>query len=357
MTPHPITITPKKLYFAHKQSNVLPTKHHCVRVKQLISMDAPYVIYLRGKDEKTRDDTDVDLEFRQESNFFYLTGVDEPGFQVVFDSASERVYLISPNMPENDVFWKGPTHDSAELLALYNVDEIVQEDDLPRLLRSLDPKFACVLNDQHQAHLAKIAPTLNINTQLLTPAINEARLVKFPWEIDLIRQVMHGSSQAHIALMQHFQPGMTEAHLAALFRWNCAMHQIYNQAYLPIVASGPRAATLHYSKNNQRIPDDPHSMVLVDAGGERGCYGSDITRTFPARGIFSEEAKTIYNIVLNMQQTVLSHLKPGVYWTDMQRLAIKVLCFELVSIGILVGDQDELIQRGVPSAFYYHGKI
>lgn len=76
MTPHPITITPKKLYFAHKQSNVLPTKHHCVRVKQLISMDAPYVIYLRGKDEKTRDDTDVDLEFRQESNFFYLTGKD-----------------------------------------------------------------------------------------------------------------------------------------------------------------------------------------------------------------------------------------------------------------------------------------
>ncbi|KAF1801244.1 peptidase M24, structural domain-containing protein [Mucor lusitanicus] len=357
MTPHPITITPKKLYFAHKQSNVLPTKQHCLRVKQLMGMEAAasYVIYIRGKDEKTRDNTDVDLEFRQESNFFYLTGVDEPGFQVVFDSASERVYLISPNVPESDVFWKGPTHDTAELLALYNVDEIVQEDDLPRLLRTLNPTFACVLNDQHQAHLAKIAPTLTINTQLLTPAINEARLIKFPWEIDLIRQVMHGSSQAHIALMQHFQPGMTEAHLAALFRWNCAIHQIYSQAYLPIVASGPRAATLHYSKNNQKIPDDPHSLVLVDAGGEKGCYGSDITRTFPVRGVFSEEAKAIYNIVLNMQQTVLSHLKPGIYWTDMQRLAIRVLCHELVKIGILVGDQDELIQRGVPSAFYYHG--
>jgi len=236
-----------------------------------------------------------------------MIGVDEPGYQVVFDSTSERVYLVTPNVPENDIFWKGPSHNTAELLALYNVDEIVQEDSLPRLLHTLNPEITFVLNDQHQTHLSKIAPTLNINTQLLAPAINESRLIKFPWEIDLIRQVMHGSSQAHIALMQHFQPGMTEAHLAALFRWNCALYQIYNQAYLPIVASGPRAATLHYSKNNQRIPDDPHSLVLVDAGGEKGCYGSDITRTFPVRGVFSEESKTIYNIVLNMQQVHTQH--------------------------------------------------
>lgn len=74
MTPHPINITPKKLYYTHKQSNVLPTKQHCLRVKKLINMEAPFAIYIKGKDEKTRDNTDVDLEFRQESNFYYLTG-------------------------------------------------------------------------------------------------------------------------------------------------------------------------------------------------------------------------------------------------------------------------------------------
>lgn len=231
-----------------------------------------------------------------------LLGVDEPGFQVVFDLKSERVYLITPNVPENDIFWKGPNHSSAELLELYNVDEIIQEEDLPRLFHTLAPELTLVLDDQHANHLMNMIPTLHIDTQLLTLAINESRLVKFPWEINIIRQVMHGSSQAHIALMQQFQPGMTEAHLAALFRWACASHQIYNQAYLPIVASGPRAATLHYSKNNQKVPNEPHSLVLVDAGGEKACYGSDITRTFPVQGVFSKEAKTIYNIVLKMQQ-------------------------------------------------------
>ncbi|KAI8641253.1 peptidase M24, structural domain-containing protein [Parasitella parasitica] len=355
MTPHPIGITPKQLYFAHKQNHVLPTKQHCLRVKKLINMDGPLVIYIKGKDDKTRDNTDVDLEFRQESNFFYLTGVDEPGYQVVFDMESERVYLITPNVPENDVFWKGPNHGTAELMELYNVDEIVQQEDLPRLFHTLAPKSTFVLDDQQAEYLKSIIPSLSVDTQLLTPAIHESRLTKFPWEIEIIRQVMYASSQSHITLMQQFKSGMTEAHLAALFRWTCASHQIYNQAYLPIVASGPRAATLHYSKNNQKIPAEPHSLVLVDAGGEKSCYGSDITRTFPARGIFSEEAKTIYNIVLKMQKAVLSSLKPGVFWADMQCLAMRILCDELIKIGILIGDREELIQRGVPSAFYYHG--
>ncbi|CEP10574.1 hypothetical protein [Parasitella parasitica] len=377
MTPHPINITPKQLYFAHKQNYVLPTKQHCLRVKKVINMNGPLVIYIKGKDEETRDNTDVDLEFRQESNFFYLTGVDEPGYQVVFDLESERVYLITPSVPENDVFWKGPSHDTAELMELYNVDEIVQQEDLPRLFHTLAPKSTLVLDDQQAKHLKSIMPLLNVDTQLLTPAIHESRLIKFSWEIETIRQVMYASSQSHIALMQQFKSGMTEAHLAALFRWTCASHQIYSQAYLPIVASGPRAATLHYSRNNQKIPTEPHSLVLVDAGGEKSCYGSDITRTFPARGFFSEEAKTIYNIVLRMQkvsldiyfascifiveantyivETVLSNLMPGVFWADMQTLAMEVLCDELIRIGILIGDQEELIQRGVPSAFYYHG--
>lgn len=75
MTPHPINITPKQLYYTNKQNNVLPTKQHCLKVKKLISMEGQFVIYMKGKDDKTRDNTDVDMEFRQESNFFYLTGI------------------------------------------------------------------------------------------------------------------------------------------------------------------------------------------------------------------------------------------------------------------------------------------
>lgn len=162
-----------------------------------------------------------------------------------------------------------------------------------------------VFDHHHMKQLMLFIPSLSsdqLNVVQLQLALNESRLIKFPWEIDMIRQVMHGSSKAHVHLIQKFKPGMTEARLAALFCYACAQYDIYKQAYLPIVASGPRAATLHYSKNNQKIPYGPHTLVLVDAGGERSCYGSDITRTFPVTGKFSNESKTIYSIVLKMQQ-------------------------------------------------------
>lgn len=218
---------------------------------------------------------------------------------------TERVYLITPDIPDNDIFWKGPNYNSKELLEKYDVDEIVNELDLQRLVTTLAPDMTHVLSKSQGIELLKYAPmipTNSIDTQLLLPVMNEARLIKFPWEIEIIRQAMYGSSQAHIALIKQFKLGMTETLLAALFRYTCALYQIDKQAYLPIVASGPRAATLHYTKNNQIIPSSIHTLVLVDAGGEKLCYASDITRTFPVQGRFSEESKTIYNIVLKMQQ-------------------------------------------------------
>lgn len=237
--------------------------------------------------------------------FFLILGVEEPGFHVVFHLQKERVYLITPQVPENDIFWKGPNYTTKELLEKYDCDEIIPEADLPRFITMLNVEMTYCL-DKHQAHefSTKSPPFSAIDTNLLLPAMNEARLIKFPWEIDIIRQVMYASSQAHIALLQQFQPGMTEMHLAALFRWTCALHQVYKQAYLPIVGSGPRAATLHYTKNNQLIPTNPHTLVLVDAGGEKLCYGSDITRTWPVHGRFTDESRTIYNIVLKMQEVI-----------------------------------------------------
>lgn len=234
--------------------------------------------------------------------------MDEPGFHVLIDLVKDIVYLITPDIPEYDIFWKGPTNYTSKALKdQYDIDDILSEKEFQLYLANYHDCIDTVYVYDHQQmkQLMQMIPALTIeklNTNTLQPALNEARLTKFPWEINIIRQVMYGSSQAHIQLIQQFKPGMNEARLAALFRFGCAQHDIYRQAYLPIVASGPRTATLHYSKNNQKIPYDTHTLVLVDAGGERLCYGSDITRTFPATGKFSLEAKTIYNIVLKMQQ-------------------------------------------------------
>ncbi|KAI9027202.1 peptidase M24, structural domain-containing protein [Phycomyces nitens] len=349
MSPYPLTLT---------RPPMVTTRQHCLRVRTLMETDQKQraIIYHRGQVAAVRNDTDIELDFRQESHFYYLTGVDEPGFHVVVDLETNKVYLVPPTIPENDIVWNGSPDSPDELLQKYDADEIVSEDDLPALLTNLDPTTIHILDttDKQALYSAGITDK-QLSTTYLRDALNEARLKKFPWEIETIRLAVYGSSQAHTALMQHTRPGLPESHLEGLFRWICSRNGMSRQAYIPIIASGPRSTTLHYTRNNQIIPSGPHTLVLVDAGGERGCYGSDVTRTFPATGVFSAEAKTIYNIVLKMQESVLSRLRPGAMWSDLERHVIQVLCKELISIGILVGEMDQLLDMGIPHAFFIHG--
>ncbi|KAG2227656.1 hypothetical protein INT45_004698 [Circinella minor] len=337
----------------------LPTKQHYLKVKKLLNPDKKQrgIIYHRGSDIQLRDDTDVELGFRNESNFVYLTGVEDAGFHVVIDLETDLIYLIPPTIPDGDVLWNGPPDSPVALLQKYDVDSIITEADLPNLLTQLNSQVIHCLDTTDTTALCEAGVDCNlINFTALKGAIHEARLTKFPWELELIRYACHISSHAHIALMQHTKPRQREWELEARFRWECAKNGMQIQCYLPIIASGPRAATLHYTKNNQVIPSGPHSLVLVDAGGERRCYGSDVTRTFPASGTFSQEARTIYEIVLKVQEAILERLKPGVFWPDMHRLAIHILAHELLRIGILVnGTASELIETGVIRAFYFHG--
>ncbi|CAO3581283.1 unnamed protein product [Absidia cylindrospora] len=191
---------------------------------------------------------------------------------------------------------------------------------------------------------------------LLRQVLDECRLIKFSWEIKVLRQVAQASCQAHIALIRDAHPHQPEAELVALFHWICSRHGLSRQAYVPIVVSGKRTAVLHETRHNHCLPwNYPHAMVLVDAGGERLCYATDITRCFPVSGVFSMESRTIYEIVLKMQETVLANLKSGVMWADMEKLAIRILCQELCRIGILVGDEEELLELNIPTTFYFHG--
>ncbi|KAF7726707.1 hypothetical protein EC973_008481 [Apophysomyces ossiformis] len=336
----------------------IPTKAHCLKVKQLLrpTPGKHEFIYHRGRTQEFRDDTDVELSFRQESYFFYLTGVNEPGFHVLIDLLKEQVYLVLPTVAIDKIPYKGSPETPAELLKKYDVDHIVSEEGLACILDAANPDLIHVLDTANiSALLAAGISSKQLDNTLLRGAMNEARLIKFPWEIELIRYATHVSSHAHIALMKNTRPGLTEANLEARFRWVCADNGCPQQSYLPIVASGPRAATLHYTKNDKSLPEDTHALVLIDAAAEKSCYGSDVTRTFPVSGKFSYEAKTIYEIVLKAQKTILSQLKPGVLWSDMHKSVVRILCQELVRIGILVGPEEELLRLHIPAAFYFHG--
>ncbi|CAO3684678.1 unnamed protein product [Rhizopus stolonifer] len=334
-------------------SSKIPTRSNYEHLKKHLKPVKNSIIYHCGSQRQTRDDTDVELDFRQESNFFYLSGVEDPGYHILILTDTDEIYLIPPTIPAKDQLWKGTPESHDSLIKKYDVNHILTEQDLPGFLRRLSPSLVYTLPTTDIEQLG-----LSLERESLEWALYEARLIKNEWEIATMRYAAQVSSHAHLSLMFHVAQhrGLEEAELEALFRYVCAKNGLKKQCYLPIIGSGYNAAVLHYTDNNKKVPSGRHDLILVDAGGEHQCYGSDITRTFPVSGKYSQEAKDIYSIVLETQKSVLASLKPGVFWSDMSNLAIRVLCEGLLRIGILKGgDVNTLVELGVYRTFYFHG--
>jgi Xaa-Pro dipeptidase len=191
------------------------------------------------------------------------------------------------------------------------------------------------------------------NLALLKPAIDTCRVVKSPYELALIKYANEVSTVAHVAAMKAAKAAVNEQQLEALFLKECIERGCREQAYHSIIASGTAAATLHYIKNN--APLQGKLNILLDAGAEKDCYASDITRTFPISGKFSPESRAIYDIVLQMQLECIAMLKEGVLWDDVHAHAHRVAIAGLIKLGILKGDAEELFKNRTSVAFFPHG--
>ncbi|KAG2183335.1 hypothetical protein INT43_006340 [Umbelopsis isabellina] len=310
------------------------------------------IIYLKGQVLHERDDTDVELPFRQESNFFYMTGVNEADFHVVVSLSSGNITLIAPDIVEDHVMWMGLPDTPEQLKNKYDVHEVVYASQLEQVLQKENPEKIYTLSICDVTAIPKNLQS-KVDKDSLQPAIYDARLYKAQWEVELMREINKISSDAHIKLMKEAKAGLSEQQLHALFVYETARKGAFFQSYNPIVAAGVNAATLHYGKNNGGISKD--QLVLIDAGAELNCYASDITRTFPAGGKFSKEQREIYEIVLEMQKKCFELCKPGVDWEDIHRLALRVACEGLVKIGILNGDVEELLSKHIPACLFPHG--
>lgn len=197
-----------------------------------------------------------------------------------------------------------------------------------------------------------------INRDILSHELIECRVIKTPKEIELMRYVCSMSSDAHRHVMLTAKPEMMEYQLEANFR-----HFAYYNGgarhcgYTCICAAGNQGATLHYghagAPNNMNVK--PNNMLLLDMGAEYHCYGADITRTFPSDGKYSEEQRNIYNAVLASQKAVFDAIKPGVPYTDMHRLAEKVILEHLLRIGLVKGSLEDLVSNHIANIFMPHG--
>ncbi|MBN2541041.1 MAG: aminopeptidase P family protein [Bacilli bacterium] len=176
--------------------------------------------------------------------------------------------------------------------------------------------------------------------------LDELRRIKSDSEVQELRTAIEYTNQAILAMMKAVKPGMNECNLDALFEFKIKDQGSKGTSFATIIASGPNGTTLHYEDNNCDIEDG--MLVLTDLGALSNVYGADITRTYPANGKFTERQKQIYEIVLNVNKTIIDKIKPGVNSNELNALATDMLAEGLMKIG-KIQDKTEITK------YYYHG--
>ena len=313
--------------------------------------------------------SDVEHNFRQDSNFFYLTGFNEPNAVAVLAPHHEEhqfILFVQPKDPEKET-WTGYRTGVEVAKAEYGADEVYSiadlDEHLPKYLAQADRIYyhlGCdrtfnqtVLN-HWQRLLAKIpkegvGPTALEDPITLLPPM---RMVKSDPELATLRKAIEISVEAHNLAQEMAQPGRYEyeiqAEMERLFRLKGGI----GPAYPSIVASGFNACILHYTENNRQMQDD--DLLLIDAGCSYDYYNADITRTFPVNRRFTKEQRILYELVLEAQTQAIEKVQPGNPVNAYHDVAVRVLTEGLVKLGLLVGEIDKLIEEETYKPFYMH---
>lgn len=328
------------------------------------------VLILKGGREIPRYDTDtVNYHFTQESNFYYLTGVVEPNFLLVihFSNLTSELFMEVPDI-RTKTFMHVPTLDDVE--KKYGL-KCTDDKSLVGYLKSLNlnkiftPKgtntdsgnnFDSFELDEDRFPLIKGLYQIYEQNSQIYELLADTRVVKSINEISVMNFTVKVTVDAHIEVMKNVKPGLIERDIENIF-YEYLRTNFYSRemAYPPICGCGINGATLHYGKNDSDLLDG--SLLLVDMGFQLGGYCSDLTSTIPINGKFSDIQKTIYDIVLDANRTVMKHLKAGANWLEMHILAERVLLAGLQGIGIINSgfSIEELLESRICFYFMPHG--
>jgi Xaa-Pro aminopeptidase len=178
------------------------------------------------------------------------------------------------------------------------------------------------------------------------------RRLKNDAEIRFMQRAIDITREGHVAAMGAAQPGMHEYEIEASLRAVFRKGGSERQAYAPIVGSGPNATVLHYHKNDRLMQDG--DLLLIDAGSEFGYYASDITRTFPVNGRFTEPQRAVYELVLRAQEASISATRPGATFEDVHQASVRVLTEGMIALGLIQGPLDAALSDGRYKRYYMH---
>ena len=320
---------------------------------------------------------DVEYLYRQNSDFFYLTGIVDEEVTVVLrpDAADGKKYIafVRPRDPRRES-WDGIRVGPNEAVASWGVDAVFEHKDFDSKMSEFDrntyrssgymadAETLYLLDGDDEEWLEKFresydplanrrsGPSTIVDARAL---LHEMRLIKDEEDIRFLRRVAEMSAQGHIRAMQTAAPGRWEFEVQEAHDGFCARNGSRRMAYPSIAGSGPNSCILHYHQSDRQMKDG--EVLLNDSGCEFGLYATDITRTYPVNGKFSPEQRSIYDIVLAAQKAALAVVKPGVSHDEVEKAAAITSAEGLVQLGLLSGDPAQLVKSFGHRKFTLHG--
>jgi Xaa-Pro aminopeptidase len=312
---------------------------------------------------------DVEYPFRQDSDFHYLSGFDEPNAVLVLLPGRKQgqfVLFCQERDPDKEL-WHGYRAGPEGACADFGAEDAFPIGDIDEILPGLiegrermyyalgkEPEFDRRIMGWVNTIRSKVRSGAHPPGEFidLDHLLHEQRLLKSPAELKLMRRAAQVSATAHIRAMQMCRPGLNEYHLEAELLHQFMTNGCRNWAYPPIVAGGDNACILHYIDNNRLLGDG--DLVLIDAGCEFDYYAADITRTFPVNGVFTEPQRQLYDLCLQAQLAAIDSIKAGVSWNVPHEVAVRVITAGLLKLGLLKGKLQRLIDKAAYMPFYMH---
>ncbi len=312
---------------------------------------------------------DSEFKFRQDSDFWYVTGFPEPDAIAVIDPSSKKPFTlyVRPRDPMMET-WYGRRQGVEGAVKNFKADRSFSVDkfaaDLPQLLdgkdklyyrfsvdRVLDTRVLDYLSGQRVRRLKTAYPPHTI----IDPTIitGELRLHKSDDEIEMMQTAATISAEAHILAMQKVKPGMNEAQVESLIEAFMRDKGASGVAYNSIIGGGDNATILHYVENNMPLKDG--DLILIDAGAEYKGYAADITRTFPINGKFSKAQREVYDVVHDVQLKCIDFTVVGNTHQKRQEYSIELLTEGMKQLGLLKGKTKDLIKKKAYLKYYMHG--
>ncbi|NQX87253.1 MAG: Xaa-Pro aminopeptidase [Halioglobus sp.] len=339
------------------------------RRKHLMALMEPNSIAIVPSASEQLRSRDTTYHFRQDSDFYYLSGITEPDAVLVLIPGRRhgQFVVFCRERDSGQELWHGNRAGPEGMCELYRADDAFPVSDideiLPGLLEGRDRVYYSLgrrtefdrqimgwVNQIRSQEASGAVPPGEFTD--LDHMLHELRLYKSAAELRLMRKAADISARGHCRAMQRCKSGMYEYQLEAELQYEFAQRGARFPAYPSIVGSGANACVMHYTDNGDKLRDG--ELVLIDAGCELEYYASDVTRTFPVNGRFSKEQRVLYELVLNMQQAAIDQVKPGNHWNQPHDASVTALTEGLVELGLLRGRVSSLIKRKAYREFYMH---